>query len=363
MSSSKVDRSILILSKTINCLLFIIFFGLFFTPQEIGLCVALATNITIFCIYPKLFKMLLNRGFLIFVFIILSGPLLIDFSLLQLLQNLFILARGLILIFLTFIIFNDFSSCSIYFSLRKYFPGELINIIQLSLNLLPQITETLKVRWQNLRNTRLSAWNTLVLLFEIFVISAEELSSKLSQLNSKNIIIISGEKHQGKSTLAFNLAKELINKNFTISGFITKSYNKNGKRDRYDIVNLNTDEYKTLARIDKPDSYIANIGPYYFSEDGFQFAKTSIDFQNSDIVFMDEIGLLEANQKGFYSDLKELLESNITNIAIVVRKDFIETIENTFNFKHKEILYVTNNYSESIEKLISVINSSKLSLN
>lgn len=152
------------------------------------------------------------------------------------------------------------------------------------------------------------------------------------------ISIITGKVGSGKTTKLLSLYNEFK----TGDGFIIRKNFDNGIYVGQDILRLSTGEYKHFSL--KPDycslpqnwDEACRFGPYSFSEAGFSFADKIIKetLQNSsDPLYIDEIGPLELQGKGFSRILKLAISiaSGQKEIFITVRDSCLNAVMDEFS--------------------------------
>jgi nucleoside-triphosphatase THEP1 len=115
----------------------------------------------------------------------------------------------------------------------------------------------------------------------------------------------------------------------------------------YEILRLSTNEKLPLAYKEEylPPGWdeIYKIGPFSFSKQAFEFAGKIIDEiidKNINPVFIDEIGPLELQGKGFCPGLEKILKTQ-KDVYIVVRSHCIEDVVNRFEIKNYEIIKIS----------------------
>jgi nucleoside-triphosphatase THEP1 len=125
-----------------------------------------------------------------------------------------------------------------------------------------------------------------------------------------------------------------------LSGITAPAVYKGKEKIGYDIVNIADSRRKVLARKDKNFKDGFSIGPYKFSEKGFNDArKILLDYKPSGFVFLDEAGPLELKGKGYADIIKQLLNSSIKRLYVVVRSSCLHEFKDTFlnKIKNKNI--------------------------
>jgi nucleoside-triphosphatase len=155
----------------------------------------------------------------------------------------------------------------------------------------------------------------------------------------KASISITGRPGVGKSTLALSIANKLKEYGCKVGGFITPEI----REGKFRVGFLVEDFYSGKQVVLASRNYFGKIkiGSYYLNEEAFDFILNVLDnsIRNSDVIIIDEIGLMELKVKGFEEHMKPILEDD---------KPFIAT----FYFKLKWIrpdLYNLLNKGEIIE--------------
>jgi nucleoside-triphosphatase THEP1 len=130
-------------------------------------------------------------------------------------------------------------------------------------------------------------------------------------------------------------------------GWISRKVFLNEEFAGYEILRLSTNEKLPLAykREYVPPGWdeIYTIGPFCFSKQAFDFAGKIIDEiieKNIEPVFIDEIGPLELQGKGFCPMLGKILKTQ-KDIYIVVRSHCVDDVVNRFEIKNYEIIKIS----------------------
>lgn len=88
------------------------------------------------------------------------------------------------------------------------------------------------------------------------------------------------------------------------------------------------------------------IGRFIFSYSAFEMANNIITnclFKQPACIVIDEIGYLELTQKGFYTSLNTILQSNNcnANILLVIRDSLLNTAITTFKLQQHNLQVIT----------------------
>jgi nucleoside-triphosphatase THEP1 len=134
------------------------------------------------------------------------------------------------------------------------------------------------------------------------------------------VILITGPVNSGKSRLLEKLVESEKSNGVMVYGIIARSVFDHGYKTGFDVINVSTGKTRPLARINKTSDELFTAGKYSFSRDGFNFARESLlDFHKGGAAFLDEVGPLELEGRGYAECLMTLLGSDITRLYIVVR--------------------------------------------
>jgi nucleoside-triphosphatase THEP1 len=161
------------------------------------------------------------------------------------------------------------------------------------------------------------------------------------------IYIITGEINQGKTRRMISIYRQQQTKQG--DGFASKKIFPDGADfTGYEIVRLSNNEKMPLAYRSQhvPPGWdeIYRRGPFHFSKAAFAFAEAiSDDIIARDInpVFIDEIGPLELEGKGFAPLLEKILTTG-KDVYITVRNHCVEEVLRKFNIREHELIKFKN---------------------
>jgi nucleoside-triphosphatase THEP1 len=138
--------------------------------------------------------------------------------------------------------------------------------------------------------------------------------------NKLEVILITGNINSGKTTMLEKLFREERAKGKTSSGIIALGVYDGETKIGFNVRDLGSGCSKPLARVEKMVDHAFSAGKYSFSIEGFEFAKEAIlNFKSQGVVFVDEVGPLELNDKGYADCLKTLIKSDISRLYIAIR--------------------------------------------
>jgi len=156
------------------------------------------------------------------------------------------------------------------------------------------------------------------------------------------VIVISGEKGEGKTTFAQNLVSRLIELNYKVAGILAQGYWKDNLRDRFDLVNLMTNKRISFCQR-TPEEGWERIRHFCINPQGQQFGEDALDtrkLQNYQVVIIDELGPFELQGKGWAVAVKKLLQQQNKTIIFIVRSSLVEEIAAHFEISEYALFLV-----------------------
>ncbi|MFH1154574.1 MAG: nucleoside-triphosphatase [Pseudomonadota bacterium] len=157
-------------------------------------------------------------------------------------------------------------------------------------------------------------------------------------------IIITGNIHSGKTTLAETLVTALTRSGIRAAGILARGLWKNNLREGFDLVNLTSGTVTPLAR----RSEGTETGtPYLFFQAGIDegFRALSMDLcRTAGIILIDEIGPLELRGLGWAPCLTPLLTLKDTLHIWVVRDRLLDQVMKTWpvDINHRVLAHEPN---------------------
>ncbi len=160
----------------------------------------------------------------------------------------------------------------------------------------------------------------------------------------RNIFIITGGKHKGKTTYLEKVIALLKDKKIALTGFVAKGYIKNNKRSKFDIVDINSNAKTWLCQNDallkrKSDPSAIKMGRFSFNPEAFSFGNALLS-QTADIAIIDEVGYLEVKNQGWASAMRQIVQQDKTLQLWVVRDDLVQAFQNKWFVPEKNIFHI-----------------------
>jgi nucleoside-triphosphatase THEP1 len=170
------------------------------------------------------------------------------------------------------------------------------------------------------------------------------------------VIIISGEKHSGKTTFTKKVVEYLKVDGYKIGGFLAPGYFEKNSRSAFDLQSVENGETSPLCSIHFTEGDVA--GPFRFDKTGIEFGESLLAFSavsDKHIVVIDEVGPLEMNGKGWSVGLKNMLDNSETAIMLVVRAGLVEAVKKQFAIPDAYVFRICNSEPEEVAKSIAKI--------
>jgi len=168
------------------------------------------------------------------------------------------------------------------------------------------------------------------------------------------MIIISGNKNEGKTTQIKRVVSYLKEKGITIGGFYSEKVLENNIVVGYDIVMVDTNKSYPFLRL-KGENTQPKIGDFYINEftlaEGVKQLKKAID-DKVKTVFIDEVGKLELNNNGWAVAIEKLINNYKGKLILAIRTDFVNKIIKKWKFDEVYQYGISeNDYKQIILKL------------
>ena len=174
-------------------------------------------------------------------------------------------------------------------------------------------------------------------------------------MNNK-VIIITGNKGEGKTTKLLNIIDLLKKENIRIAGFTAVSEWNNGERNKYILVDINSDKSITLCTSNPCEGY-KQYGRFFFNPEAIKFGQELLASHRNErlIVVVDEVGPFELENKVWHSPLKYHLENTQNIILLSVRKKLVNDVLEKYNL-HNATIYDIEEPIHNIIRKIKLLN-------
>ncbi len=173
-------------------------------------------------------------------------------------------------------------------------------------------------------------------------------------LRRPQIIMITGEVHEGKTTFAHSVINLLLKEKIKVSGFLAIAINENGERKGFNLYDIEKGESSNLCTVVKTENGV-QTGKYYFNEEAIKKGSAILDPGNlsgTQLVVIDEIGPLELKGQGWSNAIDNLTRNMTTPQLWIVRNGIIEKITRRWNTGNIYVFNISGTRPEDVTKKI-----------
>ena len=183
------------------------------------------------------------------------------------------------------------------------------------------------------------------------ILDAEYIFEQFKMMQRKvEIIIITGEKHKGKTSYAQKLSEILKVQNYSLGGFLAPGEFEENLRSEFDIFDLKSGKSMMLCS-SKGIENQKKIGRFYFNENALKFGNEILKPENlvgSDFIFIDELGPFELKGKGWSNAVENLLKHPEYKLICLVRKNLVYDILRRFGITDALIFDISEDNVENV---------------
>lgn len=146
------------------------------------------------------------------------------------------------------------------------------------------------------------------------------------------MIILTGERQSGKTSLILKLMQHLTRQGCSLSGIVCPGLWQGDQRSGFELLELDTGRKSFLAQ------RVPGLQPvpFMFDAHSLERGKKALDVsrcQHAEVIIVDELGRLELVGAGWAPCLQSLLDLSRPMQVWVVRKNLLEQIEKHFQLQ------------------------------
>jgi nucleoside-triphosphatase THEP1 len=171
------------------------------------------------------------------------------------------------------------------------------------------------------------------------------------------VVIITGEIHQGKTTFTQKIITNLLEQKIRIAGFLSLGINENGTRIGYSLFDIESSEQTELCSTIKDENRI-KFGQFYFNNDAILKGNEILNTENlsdKQLIVIDEVGPLELSGHGWSSAIENITRSCTISQLWVVRKSIVKMITRKWNIGNAYIFDITESSIPEVENKLKEI--------
>ncbi|MFZ4706950.1 MAG: nucleoside-triphosphatase [Bacteroidales bacterium] len=217
-------------------------------------------------------------------------------------------------------------------AIREYFLRTYFKQLPMALEL---SFESLPLMIANIPEFKVILRNPVSVIYQV-IAQAEYRLAEIKGKLVRNVFIIAGEIGQGKTTCLIRLIEELKAENISVGGIYSPRIMEGDATIGYDLVNISDHTREKYLRISGDES-LSNIGKYSILPSGQSFGYEAFAVSGIDVMIMDEVGMLELENKGWAKNLNELLIASKSHLVLSVRDSFLERVIQKWNLENYTI--------------------------
>jgi nucleoside-triphosphatase len=177
---------------------------------------------------------------------------------------------------------------------------------------------------------------------------------ELSLKKKSNVILITGDTGDGKSTLLAALADLFKHQNIQVGGIISPAVFEDEDKIGYELINVATGDKKRLSQT-REEEGMANVGRFYFFPEGLEFGLNALKVENnlkSQFVFIDEVGAWELQGQGWAGSLHELIIHCDVPLILAVNTKLAGQVSETWHFNNPLVIEAKKTSANEAFKLL-----------
>ncbi len=176
---------------------------------------------------------------------------------------------------------------------------------------------------------------------------------------TRKVFIITGAIGEGKTTYLKKLIGFFRKNNIAMGGILSERLMNDAQTTGYDLVNIETGEKEAFLRQNE-ESGSEKIGRFTICSKGITMGNTvlkSLISHGDKIVIIDEIGLLELQNKGWAAGINSLLTESKSHILFTVRDIYVNDIKAKWNLCEPTIFYIRDtDYKNAGRSILEQLN-------
>jgi nucleoside-triphosphatase THEP1 len=210
--------------------------------------------------------------------------------------------------------------------------------LELAFESLPAVISSMP-GWKDITHRPVSSFLSYVHKADAMLKEQEKIMNE-----EKRMVIITGDRSEGKTSFLEKIILLLKEDKVGISGFLSSVTFEDGVKKGYDLLNLETGERTVFIRTEEfPGS--KKFRKYYFGQEGLIKGKrilSELQEISSSILIIDEVGPWELEDKGWAAELQNLLSLRSYRMVWVIRKEILEDALKKWKLQDALIIDVAN---------------------
>ena len=167
-----------------------------------------------------------------------------------------------------------------------------------------------------------------------------------------NVIIITGNKGEGKTTKLQRIVKLIKKEKISMTGFLAYADLKDGDRNGYTLVDIVSSKSIILCS-NEPCSTYEKIGRFYFNPLAIKFGQKLLNTNpvEKTLIVIDEVGPFELQNKIWYDSLVYQLGIPKNVILLIVRAKLVDEIIRKFEITNAKIYKLSGDDMDIVNEI------------
>jgi nucleoside-triphosphatase THEP1 len=172
------------------------------------------------------------------------------------------------------------------------------------------------------------------------------------------VIIITGDIHEGKTTFVQKIVTDLGKQKIRIAGFLSIGVDEDGTRTGFNLSDIGSSRQIELCS-DKKDDKRIQLKRFYFNQVALDLGNEILKQDNlsdKQLIVIDEIGPLELNDQGWSRSIENLTRSITIPQLWVVRKSLVQKISRRWNIGNVYVFDIADStVNDVVNKIAELI--------
>ena len=166
------------------------------------------------------------------------------------------------------------------------------------------------------------------------------------------VIIITGNKGEGKTTKLQRIVKLIKKEKISMTGFLAYADLKDGDRNGYTLVDIVSSKSIILCS-NEPCSTYEKIGRFYFNPLAIKFGQKLLNTNpvEKTLIVIDEVGPFELQNKIWYDSLVYQLGIPKNVILLIVRTKLVDEIIRKFEITNAKIYKLSGDDMDIVNEI------------
>lgn len=151
-------------------------------------------------------------------------------------------------------------------------------------------------------------------------------------LGARQLVILTGERGEGKTTLCLALAEQARRAGWRVGGIASPGDWRDGQREGYHVRDLMSQEERPLAQRGAQEGAIP-LGAFWFHREGIAFGRGALEAaltHQVQLLIVDEVGPLELRGDGWAPLLDRLHTEGAVVMVWVVRPELVQEVRKRY---------------------------------